>query len=53
MLKQDTYCLRTDNKSITAKQVVNKLISQKSISTNCGAKKPVFIKECKPDKKKK
>ena len=32
--KQDTYCLRcktrTDNKLITAKQVVNKLIAQKN-----------------------
>ena len=55
--KQYIYCLRckkrTDKKSITAKQVVNKLISQKSVCANCGAKKSVFIKEYKPDKKKK
>ena len=31
------------NKSVTAKQVVNKLISQKSICANCGAKKSVFV----------
>ena len=46
--KQDTYCLRcktrTDNKSIIAKQVVNKLIAQKSICADCGAKKSVFVK---------
>ena len=35
---------RTDNKSITAKQVVNKLIAQKSICADCGSKKSVFIK---------
>ena len=35
---------RTDNKSITAKQVVNKLIAQKSIYADCGSKKSVFIK---------
>ena len=54
--KQDTYFLRrkkiTDNKSITAKQVVNKLISQKSVCANCDAKNLVFVKECKPDKTK-
>ena len=44
---------RTDNKSITEKQVVNKLIAQESISTDCGAKKLVFVKEYKPNKKKK
>ena len=53
---QDTYFLRrkkiTGNKSITAKQVVNKLISQKSVCANCGAKNLVFVKECKPDKTK-
>ena len=55
--KQDTYCLRcktrTDNKLITAKQVVNKLITQKSRCVDCDSKKSVFVKECKPDKKKK
>ena len=54
--KQYIYCLRckkrTDKKSITAKQVVNKLISQKSVCANCGAKNLVFVKECKPDKTK-
>ena len=35
---------RTDNKSITAKQVVNKLIAQISICADCGSKKSVFIK---------
>ena len=44
---------RTDNKSITAKAVVNKLVSQKLICANCGAKKSVFLKEYKPDKMKK
>ena len=55
--KQDTYFLRcktrTDYKSIIAKQVVNKLIAQKSICVDCGAKKSVFVKEYKPNKKKK
>ena len=44
---------RTDNKSITAKQVANKLMLQKSICVDCGAKNLVFVKECKPNKKKK
>ena len=35
---------RTDNKSITAKQVINKLTAQKSIYADCGSKKSVFIK---------
>ena len=35
---------RTDNKSITAKQVVNKFIAQKSICADCGSKKSVFVK---------
>ena len=35
---------RTDDKSITAKQVVNKLIAQKSICADCGSKKSVFVK---------
>ena len=35
---------RTDNKSITAKQVINKLTAQKSICADCGSKKSVFIK---------
>ena len=55
--KQDTYCLRckkrTDNKSITPKQIVYKLIAQKSICVDCSSKKSVFVKEWKPDKKKK
>ena len=55
--KQDTNCLRckkrTDNKSITAKQVVNKLISQESICADCGSKKSVFVEEYKPNKKQK
>ena len=44
---------RTDNKSITAKQVVNKLISQESICADCGSKKSVFVEEYKPNKKQK
>ena len=60
--KQGTYCLkckkkkkkRTDNKSITAKAAVNKLVSQKLICANCGAKKLLLLlKEYKPDKMKK
>ena len=51
------YCLRCkkriDNKSITAKQVVNKLMSQKSICADCGAKTSVCVKEYKINKKKK
>ena len=54
------YCLRCkkriDNKSITAKQVVNKLMSQKSVCADCGADCglwSVFVKEYKPDKKSK
>ena len=43
--------MQKQNKSVTAKQVVSKLISQKSICANCGAKKLVFVKEYKPDKK--
>ena len=43
--------MQKQNKSVTAKQVVSKLISQKSICANCGAKKSVFVKEYKPDKK--
>ena len=42
---------RTDNKSISAKQVTYKSIAQKSIVADCGAKKSVFAKEYKPDKK--
>ena len=44
---------RTDNKSITAKQVINKLIAQESICADCGSKKSVFVKEYKPNKKQK
>ena len=55
--KQDTYYLRcktrTDNKLIATKQVVNKLIAQKSGCVGCDSKKSVFEKEYKPDKKKK
>ena len=55
--KQDTYCLRCkqrpDNKLITAKQVENKLIAQKSSCVDCNSKKSVFVKEYKPDKKQK
>ena len=55
--KQDTYCLRckkrTDNKSIIAKLVVNRLIAQKSICPDCGVIKSVSGKECKPNKKQK
>ena len=36
--------IRTDNKWITAKQVGNKLIAQKSKCANCGSKKSVFVK---------
>ena len=54
--KQGTHCLkckkRKDNKSITAKPVVNKLMSQKSVCADCGVEKSVLEKECKPDKKK-
>ena len=43
--KQDTYCLRCktriDNKLITAKQVVNKLIAQKSRCVDRDSKKSV------------
>ena len=53
--KQDTCCLRckkrTDNKLITAKQVTHKSIAQKSIRADFGAKKLIFAKEYKPDKK--
>ena len=42
---------RTDNKSIPAKPMIDTLMSQKSVCANCGAKKSVFIKEYKPDKK--
>ena len=55
--KQDTYYLRcktrTYNKLIATKQVVNKLIAQKSGCVDCDSKKSVFEKEYKPDKKKK
>ena len=44
---------RTDNKSITAKQVVHKLISQESICADCGSKKSVFVEKYKPNKKQK
>ena len=47
---------RTDNKSITAKEVVNKLMSQKSVCAECGADCglwSIFVKEYKPDKKNK
>ena len=54
--KQGTYCLRykkrIDNKSIAAKQVVNKLMSPKSICADCGAKRSVFVKDYNPNKKK-
>ena len=53
--KQDTYCLRCkqrpDNKLITVKQVVNKLIAQKSSCVDCDSKKSAFVKKYKPDKK--
>ena len=55
--KQDTYYLRcklgTDNKVITAKQVVNKLIAQKSWYVDCNSIKSVLLKKYKSDKKKK
>ena len=55
--KQDTYywrCkTRTDNKLITTKQVVDKLIAQKSGCVDCDSKKSLFEKQYKPDKKKK
>ena len=54
--KQNTYCVRckkrTDNKSITPKQLVNKLIAKKSICADCGSKKLVFVNEYKPNKRK-
>ena len=53
--KEDTYCLgcikRTDNKSITPKEMVNKLIAQKPICADYGFKKSIFVKEYKPNKK--
>ena len=53
--KQDTYCLRckirTENKLVTAKKLVNKLIAQKSRFVDCDSEKLVFVKEYKPDKK--
>ena len=36
-----------------SKQVVNKLIAQKSACADCGSKKSVFVKEYKPNKKQK
>ena len=55
--KQDTYCLackeRTDNKPITPKQVVIKFIAQASICVDCGSKKSAFVKDDKPNEKKK
>ena len=36
-----------------SKQVVNKLIAQKSACADCGSKKSVFVKEYKPDKEQK
>ena len=36
--------IRTDNESITAKQVVTKLIAQKSICADCGSKKSMKTK---------
>ena len=56
MLKNKIYTIcktRTDNKLIATKQVVNKLIAQKSGCVDCDSKKSVFEKEYKPDKKKK
>ena len=35
---------KPNNKSITAKQVVNKLIAQKSICADYGSQKSVFVK---------
>ena len=53
--KQVTYWFkckkRTDNKSIIAKPVVIKLMSQNSVCADCGAKKSIFVKEYKSDKK--
>ena len=55
--KQDTHCLgcktRTDNELITAKQVIDKLVAQKSRCADFDSKKWVFVKENKPDKKQK
>ena len=34
----------TDDKAITAKQMVNKLIAKKSICTDCGSEKLAFVK---------
>ena len=56
MLKNKIHTIcktRTDNKLIATKQVVNKLIAQKSGCVDCDSKKSVFEKEYKPDKKKK
>ena len=56
MLKNKIHTIcktRTDNKLIATKQVVNKLIAQKSGCVDCDSKKSVFEEEYKPDKKKK
>ena len=36
--------IRTDNILITAKQIVNKLIAQKSMCVDCGSKKSIKSK---------
>ena len=55
--KQVIYCvacqIRTDKKSITPKQVINELITQKSKCVHCGSKKSGFVREYKCFKKKK
>ena len=49
---QNTYCLkckqRTNNKLFTPKPLVNTLIAQKSICSDCGYNKSIFVKEYKP-----
>ena len=50
--KQNTYCLKckkpTNNKSNTSKQVINKLIAQKSTCAVFGSKKSAFEREANP-----
>ena len=45
MYKKNRY------KPITPKEMVNKLIAQKSICADYGFKKSIFLKEYKPNKK--
>ena len=51
--KQNTYCLKckTPTNQSPPKQVVHKLIAQKSTCAVCGSKKSIFVKEYKSNKK--